>query len=299
MQDDFLNKRKKQELEHFNNSSSNLDYSESLKSLVVIEINLTELCNRKCVFCPRVDSEVFPNRNLHMSLSLSEKISSNLGDINYKGRISFSGFGEPLLAKNLLSHIKNFRKNLKDINLETNTNGDKLTPEIIKDLFDVGLSNLYINAYDGEYQIPIIEDIIDKSGINKNFFYIRPHWEGYHKNWGLYLNNRSGLVKYTQNEYLAPVNEPMKRKCYYPFYKMFIDFDGRVLFCSNDWGRINIVGDVNHEKIEKIWMNDKLNYFRKKLSNKDRNQKPCNTCSIDGTLHGQKSYDILKEHLKL
>jgi len=298
MQDDFLNRRKKQELEHFNNLGSNLNYSKNLKSLVVIEINLTELCNRKCVFCPRVDSEVFPNRNLHMSLSLSEKISSNLRDIDYKGRISFSGFGEPLLAKNLFLHIKNFRKNLKDVNLETNTNGDKLTPEIIQDLFDVGLTNLYINAYDGEYQIPIIEDIIYKSGINKNFFHIRPHWEGYHKNWGLYLNNRSGLVKYTQNEYLAPVNEPIKRECYYPFYKMFIDFDGRVLFCSNDWGRINIVGDVNHERIEKIWMNDKLNYFRKKLSNKDRNQKPCNTCSIDGTLHGQKSYDILKEHLK-
>ena len=112
MQDDFLNRRKKQELEHFNNSSSNFDDSESLKSLVVIEINLTELCNRKCIFCPRVDPEVFPNRNLHMNLSLSEKISSNLRDINYKGRISFSGFGEPLLAKNFLSHIKNFRKNL-------------------------------------------------------------------------------------------------------------------------------------------------------------------------------------------
>ena len=27
------------------------------------------------------------------------------------------------------------------------------------------------------------------------------------------------------------------RPCFYPFYKMLVDWDGRVLFCSNDWGR--------------------------------------------------------------
>ena len=74
MHEDFLKKRRNQEDEHFKISK---DHS-VLNSLVVIEINLTELCNRKCVFCPRVDPKVFPNRNLHMSLDLSKKIASNL-----------------------------------------------------------------------------------------------------------------------------------------------------------------------------------------------------------------------------
>ena len=68
MHEDFLKKRRNQEDEHFKISK---DHS-VLNSLVVIEINLTELCNRKCVFCPRVDPKVFPNRNLHMSLDLSK-----------------------------------------------------------------------------------------------------------------------------------------------------------------------------------------------------------------------------------
>ena len=96
------------------------------------------------------------------------------------------------------------------------------------------------------------------------------------------------MVTSDENEYLKPVEAKIERKCFYPFYKMFIDFDGRVLFCSNDWGRVNIVGDLNHENIESIWLGDKLNFFRKKLSLKDRSNKPCNSCSINGTLHGEK-----------
>ena len=99
MHKDFLKKRLAQENEHFKNIT---EKNSALNSLVVIEINLTELCNRKCVFCPRVDPEIFPNRNLHMSLELSEKIASNLKKINYQGRLSFSGFGEPFLTKNFL-----------------------------------------------------------------------------------------------------------------------------------------------------------------------------------------------------
>ena len=35
------------------------------------------------------------------------------------------------------------------------------------------------------------------------------------------------------------------------------------LFCSNDWGRVNIVGDLNHENIESIWLGDKLNFLER------------------------------------
>ena len=295
MHKDFLKKRLAQENEHFKNIS---EKNSALDSLVVIEINLTELCNRKCVFCPRVDPKIFPNRNLHMNLELSEKIASNLKKINYKGRLSFSGFGEPFLTKNFFDHLKTYRKFLINNNLETNTNGDKLTTEIIIKAFDSGLTNLYINAYDGEHQIHKFEELIKKSGVSKSKFFIRPHWEGYHKDWGLFLNNRSGMITNNENEYLKPVESQVARKCYYPFYKMFIDFNGKVLFCSNDWGRVNVIGDLNSETIQDIWMGEKLNFFRRKLSKMDRSNKPCNTCSINGTLHGEKSYEILKSFFK-
>ena len=42
--------------------------NELLLGLTTVEINPTELCNRRCSFCPRSDPSVYPNRSLHMSI---------------------------------------------------------------------------------------------------------------------------------------------------------------------------------------------------------------------------------------
>ena len=291
MHEEFLKRRQKQEADHFDRNQE----IEIFSSLVVIEINLTELCNRKCVFCPRVDPKIYPNRNLHTDIKLSEKIAKDLLERNYNGRISFSGFGEPLLCKDFDKHLEIFREKLPNVILETNTNGDKLNPERIIKLFDVGLTNLYINMYDGPEQIEFFEKMILETGLDKNKFYLRPHWVGYHKDWGLFLNNRSGLVTSEENEYLKPLEVSKSRRCFYPFYKMFIDYNGDVLFCSNDWGRKIIVGNINETSIYEIWTSKKLNKIRQKLSKKDRNFAPCNTCSINGELHGEKSFQIFEK----
>ena len=41
-----------------------------MASLVSVELNVTELCNRRCVFCPRGDRQTYPNRNLIMPLEV-------------------------------------------------------------------------------------------------------------------------------------------------------------------------------------------------------------------------------------
>ena len=79
--DTFLEHRKNQEKSHFDN----IDISDPLSSLLTVEINTTELCNRTCVFCPRHDRSVYPNRNLNMSLKTAEEIANNLLIDNYKG----------------------------------------------------------------------------------------------------------------------------------------------------------------------------------------------------------------------
>ena len=48
---------------------------------------------------------------------------------------------------------------------------------------------------------------------------------------------------------------------------------------------------------EKMISDSKID--RKKLAKKDRSSKPCNTCSINGTLHGKESFNLLKDYLKL
>ena len=60
---DFLEHRREQEKKHWDKVKT----SEPLDSILTVEINTTELCNRTCVFCPRHDPKVFPNRNLHLT----------------------------------------------------------------------------------------------------------------------------------------------------------------------------------------------------------------------------------------
>ena len=84
--------------------------------------------------------------------------------------------------------------------------------------------------------------MIKESGINKDNFYSTT-LEGYHKDWEVlfFKQSFSGMVKLAENEYLKPVSKEIKRKCFYPFYKMFIDFDGKFYSAQMIGGRINIV----------------------------------------------------------
>ena len=86
----------------------------------------------------------------------------------------------------------------------------------------------------------------------------------------------------------------IKRPCYFPFNKMFIDWDGNVLLCVNDWSKNSIVGNINNDTIQNIWMNDNYKKYRKMLIEGKRDIEPCNKCNINGTLFGQKSFDCFK-----
>ena len=85
-------------------------------------------------------------------------------------------------------------------------------------------------------------------------------------------------------------------KCYYPYYKMFVDWNGDVLFCSNDWGREIIIGNLLKQSLYDVWMSDKMKEIRDRLSKGDRSSSPCNKCSVGGTLFGQPSFDLINEY---
>lgn len=286
--DTFLEHRKNQEKSHFDN----IDISDPLSSLLTVEINTTELCNRTCVFCPRHDRSVYPNRNLNMSLKTAEKIANNLLIDNYKGKISYSGFSENLLNKNFAGIIKIFKDNLPDTIAECNTNGDRLTPDYAKELFDSGLDLLYINLYDGIDQIDKF-DIIMKD-IDKSKYKYRAHYS--QADYGLNINNRGGSITWLGLDEES-VDKLKGQPCHYPFYKMFVDWDGEVIFCANDWQKERKVGNLAKHRLKDVWLGKDLNVIRKRLIKGDRSESPCNKCTVNGQLFGKPSFDILKNSL--
>jgi radical SAM protein with 4Fe4S-binding SPASM domain len=281
----FLNHRIEQAARHENLVSGSDD---PMTSLISVEINVIDACNRVCGFCPHADPQIYPNRHdWIMPTSTSEILVAQLAAIQFKGRISISGFGEPMLSKDIYRHIEIFRAILPENSIEMNTNADVLNPERIRRLFRAGLSQVYVNLYDGAHQVDLITAMFHEAGVNQ--YIIRPHWSS-EASFGLILNNRSGVVN--------PTEQAINKRCHYPFYKLFVDWNGNVQFCANDWGRNIIVGNILRTPVRDIWMSDQMKQIRLRLAQGDRSQRPCNQCDVDGTLHSHFSFNTLMTYYK-
>lgn len=254
----------------------------------IIEFSLTELCNRKCKFCPRYNPKIYPNRDEHMEIDLYKKIFKELNELGYKDTISYSGFGEPMLYKHMDEAIEIARKYCPDSEICMNTNGDFLDVEKTRMYIDEGLSVLKISLYDGSEKVAPFKEMIKKAGLNEDQYELRVRFLSEDDNFGLILSNRGGTV----DDNLCPaLDEPLKNRCYYPFYMIYIDYDGKVLICSHDWFKKLVVGDLNKQTIMEIWNSYKMNEIRSRLEKKDRNFEPCNVCNVNGTMYGQKKYE--------
>tara|TARA_B100001057_G_scaffold479546_1_gene551322 strand:- start:5376 stop:6293 length:918 start_codon:yes stop_codon:yes gene_type:complete len=268
-----------------------------------IEISLNGACNRRCEFCPRVSKKEYPN--LYQSLDFSDfkKMIGDLNKINFEGRISFSGFCEPLLTKNINDYIKYIRTELPKVNIDMVSNGDVITKKnfkkVLDNLFSSGLNTIRLSLYDGPHQVDYFQDIKKELKLNDDQLITRKRYLGPEESFGITLCNRAGSVNLKKgNLDIKPLETSLNKACYIPFHKILIDYDGTVLMCANDWKKENPLGNIKNESIIDIWCNEISQKTRARLMNKDRSQNPCNKCDINGTLNGQKPFDLWKKILK-
>lgn len=249
-----------------------------VSTLRTVEINAVDICNRSCDFCPQ--SKTYKSKSGFLDLNLINKIANDLKSICFDGRISFTGFGEPLLYKHLIDAITILKNTINTINyIEIVTNGDYLDAEKVFKLEKAGCTNITVSMYDGDMSEKFIT-IFQKSKIKLTLK---------HSYNGFKIIDRNNITFYNRN---LNINRP----CYLPFYKMMIDIDGNVLVCANDWGRKGIVGNIKNESINDIWLNNVLSNYRKNLLKGDRSKCiPCQYCDIDGAIHGKDSVIIFEK----
>jgi len=224
-----------------------------------------------------------------MSTTTMKSISDGLNQINYNGRLTFSGFGEPMLHENIFELIKISRQIETIERVQFITNGDKLNRSLIEQLYDSGVDRLEINMYDSPEQEQKFERMLQ--GVSADRYYLRHHYKTSEQNYGLILNNRAGSVDVGER-----IKSPIMSRCNLPFYKLMIDWNGDVLLCCQDWkreGNINL--NVNNMSIKDIWLHEEFEKYRSQLSNSDRSLKPCNTCNINGKIQGNKAHEIFKK----
>jgi MoaA/NifB/PqqE/SkfB family radical SAM enzyme len=262
----------------------NLDNSRLL-GLGVVEINPTELCNRTCSFCPRSNPEVYPNRNLNMSVETAKILVAQLKRANYDGDIHITGFGEPTLNPNILEVISVCAE---QFHTEMITNGDKLLAGKLtqQQLKRAGLGTLIVDCYDGPEQVENMHRLLEDCKI---YYRIRNHHDtGEAELIKIYnYNNRGGLVQH---------EETLFRPCWLPFYKSFVDWNGEVRLCCNDWSRSQpSFGNIFETEFDKIWMSKELTEVREVLNKGNRRcLSACKKCNTNGTQNGFESVRLWK-----
>ena len=123
--------------------------------------------------------------------------------------------------------------------------------------------------------------------LNDYQYVLRKRYLPEEQDFGITLSNRGGMLENAEYK-IPPKKEQIKQKCFYPSYKFFLDYNGDVLMCSHDWGKKNILGNLNKQSFKDIWLSDKYMEARQKLNNSDRSINPCNVCDVAGTLIGSK-----------
>lgn len=225
-----------------------------------VELNLTDLCNLQCSFCPHAFG--FANSNVHMSLNTVELIAKHLDEIEFSGNVVLSGKGEPTLHK----HFEEAVDILSKFNLLLITNGKNLKRyEHLIPKF----SNVHYDIYD-----------LDPTPI-------RNEWEDKHNN--LYLDHRPdyGIEVKTQTPYGLNMSsrgyeehitkELDDTTCSIIFERLMIDWNGDYNLCCHDWFDRISLGNVTTETIlEYIEENPILMSYRTNLV--EGNRKDLTVC---------------------
>ena len=256
-----------------------------------VELSLIDVCNRKCVFCPKSNEDIAPDTYQQMSRSIIDKIHDQLSEIEFSGIVSLCGYGEPLLHKDINYIVKKLSAVSK---VEIITNGDVLTSKKLQELYLANVSKVLVSMYDGPEQIEKFQEIARQANVPSEMFILRDRWYDKHNDFGVKLTNRAGTIKVGNQEKIDK-----NKKCYYPSYQFLIDWNGNIFLCPQDWQRRIVMGNMMQETISEIWSGKILSKFRKDLLLGQRSSNPCAKCNADGTMLGKNHAEKWKSIYKI
>ena len=256
-----------------------------------VELSLIDVCNRKCIFCPKANEDIAPDTYQSMSRMMIDKIHDQLIEINFSGTISLCGYGEPLLHKDINYIVEKLSKVSK---VEIITNGDVLTSKKLQSLYLSKVSKVLVSMYDGPEQIEKFEKIAREANVPKETFILRDRWYDKYNDFGVKLTNRAGTISEGNQDEINKY-----KKCFYPAYQFLIDWNGNIYLCPQDWQRRVPMGNMLQETISEIWTGKIISKFRKNLIKGNRCDKPCTKCNADGTLLGKNHAEKWKSLYKI
>lgn len=245
----------------------NIKITKMFDCLRIIELNLSNICNLSCSFCPHAYSWKTMKHEKYVSMKVIDEVYQQLTHSNYKGFICIAGYGEPTLNPK----YKEIVKKLSKFNVVLVTNGDIITREDAIELSKY--CQIKVSVHNWNNKEYYFNKFKDTNIIFRNHDSNNPE--------DMYMYNRAGFLKFDNKKY--------NTICHYPFYKLFIDVNGDYLQCDADWSHLSKSNyNIFNTNIEYYFVNI-LEENREKmlLPNGRQNIRCCKECNIIGTLIGK------------
>lgn len=237
----------------------------------IVQIEATNICNAKCVFCPRDEMH---RRQGIMSLDLFKKIVDECAELGIT-HVRMHNYGEAFVDRKLVEKVRYAKqKGIREVGMISN--GSLITEPVARGMIEAGLDaiNISVDAsgkevfeatriglkYDkvianierllrlrgesGKRRPKLILSFVRQNNSADEQAFIE-HWRSIADkihvtdlhNWAGTLNSESD------------VNYP----CYRPWLTFTVLWDGRVSLCCADFDGRTILGNLNTQTISEIW----------------------------------------------
>jgi Radical SAM superfamily/Iron-sulfur cluster-binding domain len=237
----------------------------------IVQIESTNICNAKCVFCPRDDMH---RRQGIMSVDLFRKIVDECAELGIT-HVRMHNYGEAFIDRKLVEKVRYAKqKGIKEVGMISN--GSLITEPVARGMIDAGLDaiNISVDAagkevfestrvglkYDkvianierlvrlrtetGRRRPKLILSFVRQNNSADEQAFIQ-HWSKVaDKIHVTDLHNWAGTLN-TESD----VNYP----CYRPWLTFTVLWDGRVSLCCADFDGKTILGDLNTQSIAEVW----------------------------------------------
>jgi hypothetical protein len=237
----------------------------------IVQIESTNLCNAKCVFCPRDDME---RRQGVMSMDLFQKVVDECATLGIT-HVRMHNYGEPFLDKGLVEKVR-YAKERGIAEVGMISNGSLITEPIAQGMIDAGLDAINISVDAGG------KDTFERTRVHLKYDVVINNIRTLVR-----LRNRAGrtrpklILSFVRQDdstdeqafidewsrvadkiHITELHNwagtlHTRSNVRYPCYRLWLTFtvlwDGRVSLCCADFDGRHILGDLRTQTIADIW----------------------------------------------
>ena len=237
----------------------------------IVQIESTNLCNAKCVFCPRDEMH---RRQGVMDVDLFKKIVDECAALSIK-HVRVHNYGEPFLDKQLVEKVR-YAKSRRIPEVGMISNGSLITEELARGMVDAGLDaiNISVDAsgketfestrlnlkYDDVLaNIRTLVRVRDENPRRKPKLILSFVRQGNTADENAFIHEWRGIADKIHvtdlHNWAGTLNtqSDVRYPCYRPWLTFTVLWDGRVSLCCADFDGRHILGDLRTSTIAEIW----------------------------------------------